>query len=53
MLVYRKALSFTVLFITFTALIQLVGSKHAIDTIGQYYKDSSTKKSGEELLVGQ
>lgn len=52
MLAYRKALSFTVLFITFTALIQLVGSKHAIDTIGQYYKDSSTKKSGGGIIGG-
>ena len=51
-IVYRKTLSFTVLFITFTALIQLVASKQVIDTIGQYYKNSSTKKSGGGIIGG-
>lgn len=49
---YRKTLSFTILFITFTALIQLITSKHTIDKVSQYYKVSSTNKSGGGIIGG-
>lgn len=49
---YRKTLSFSILFITFTALIQLITSSYTIDKVSQYYKVSSTNKSGGGVIGG-